>query len=386
MFTITDIQKIAPWAAALPLLPKVLLTALIVGVAGFLILLIWLPDPKAIKPLKNARLLRPAEPREVEGFRVEAAYLDNKANGQRKFFDITLANYESSPQYLTQFQTRWRYQSGALKGIHKGELLEPTTDHSIVLEIDSQRAGEVIEKRIDIHPPLLLPGADGTNPSITTLRVELYYMFDKAGGLGLDYHPSEDWDIEYDVSVVNDRERSVKIFSGSWKKPESPISLPKPNSHASQFIPITQLKRKNENSELEVAIDTDRRLFRFRGGELVTIKVQGGVETHKLFIYGYLPLEVTDLKRIDRIGSSDRRVYAILRKDEYAQFLVPNSSMDFELQGVKIIPSDSNDIFGSGNVSIPIVQPLPNDVRGVEGVSLSGIEQGFNVLVTWEKK
>ena len=387
MVSLTDIQKIAPWAASLPFLPKVLLTLLIIGIAVLLILLIWMPDPKSIKPLDDAIVIDNRDLDDSKSLRVETVHLDNSSNGTRKFFDITLANYGASPEYLSKFKVRWRYLSGVLASIEKGELLKPTTKFSVQLAINPELSGQTMEKEIDIYPPLLLPGTDTDNPSIITLRLEVYYVFDNTGGLGLDYHPSEDWDIEYDVYIVNNRKNAVNLVNGSWRFPQSEVSLSKPGFQDSQYISLEKLKQNHEFHTYikKVSIDPINRRFRFRGGELVTLKVVGGNKKHKLFVYGYLPVGVETKNGIERINATDRRMYAVLRSEEQAQFLVPeNLTTDFELQGTKVIPIDADNVLGVGNFSTPEVKPLPDDIHGVEGVSLSGIEEDFNIHITWE--
>jgi hypothetical protein len=44
---IKGVQGVVPWLAALPLVPKLIISALIIGAAAFILTLIWLPPPEA---------------------------------------------------------------------------------------------------------------------------------------------------------------------------------------------------------------------------------------------------------------------------------------------------------------------------------------------------
>jgi hypothetical protein len=50
-----DTQEVVPWLTALPVVPKLLVSALIVGAAAFILLLIWTPPPEsAVKAILSS--------------------------------------------------------------------------------------------------------------------------------------------------------------------------------------------------------------------------------------------------------------------------------------------------------------------------------------------
>jgi len=45
---IKGVQAVVPWLAALPVIPKAIISALIIGAAGFILVLIWTPPPETV--------------------------------------------------------------------------------------------------------------------------------------------------------------------------------------------------------------------------------------------------------------------------------------------------------------------------------------------------
>jgi hypothetical protein len=394
MISISDIQKIVPWAAALPLLPKIILTLVIISSAVLMLLLIWLPDPSAIHKLEDPKLLPKVDNQPKEGLRVEAAYVSGSVEAQRRFFDVTIANYNSSPEYLTKFLVKWVYHKGMLSSIEHGEVLVPESKHSVKIDISPEDSGIVKEQEVPINPLIVLPASGADGPSIFTLRVELYYNFDSKGGLGIDYHTTPDWNIEYDIDIVNNASIATKAISGSWKNPQSPVHLEPTARTKEKFVEFDKITSDTAPKKAVVKIDQTHRRFKFIGGEKVTIKVINGDNSHKLFLYGYLPTEVTSLNNIRRLGPNDNRIFATLSSGQEATFRVPNSNMEFELQGVKVLAANAASFQDDGEICSTkdfgdtcslTIEPLDQKFSNLSGVSMVGILYGFTILVTWEE-
>jgi hypothetical protein len=184
--------------------------------------------------------------------------------------------------------------------------------------------------------------------------------------------------------VVNNQSTETRILSGTWQDSRALVRLGSPPASVDRFIPFDKMITDTSPRTQVVAIDKARRRFKFVGGEHVTIKVIDGDDAYKLFLYGYLPLEVTSMNEFTRLSPEHKVVHATLSSGQQADFHVPNNGIEFELQGVKVLPAEADSMSNNGKVSIPTIQPLPREFSKLSGVSMSGVSQGFTILVTWD--
>ena len=385
MLGIDSIEKLASWASALPLIPKVMLSCIILGIAAFSLLVLWTRNPSVISPLQNPQTLPPVAQSNRDVINVEAVLVSGRADDEIKHFDVTISNSSSDPQYLTQFLVRWLYEVGATASIARGEILEPSARYSIEIPINTRNAGTVEQIYIPLNPPIVMPPAGEDGPSLITLRVELHYRFDTQAGSN-DWHSSGDWDISYDVRILTNDSISSPLISGRWRNPTGRLRLPAPPPPDTEFESIDDIRSRSSSEEEQVMIDARNRVFQFSGGQVVSIEANMGREGYQLFFYGYLSIEVDVVEPIYRLGPEDRRISALLANGDQASFRLPTSGpLRLELQGIKVVEEGVTTLNGEGefasNITLAAIDANESDL---EGVILSDLPQGFTVTVSWE--
>jgi hypothetical protein len=183
--------------------------------------------PAAIPPLKNPRKVesfdRMQVPRVVmaadqappgSAFLSVRAVYEGDAREQQKLFDVLLSNSSDSQRLVTKFRVRWLYAKGIFLSVDQGVSIRPVEKYSIAMNIDPDKTMEMIEKAIDVYPPLTLPPKNASGPSVTSIRLELLYTFD---GARLQYHPAQGWDIYYQVDVEDESGASARVLSRTWQ-------------------------------------------------------------------------------------------------------------------------------------------------------------------------
>ena len=177
--------------------------------------------------------LTPSE-RPISGALVKLIREGVSASRSDRLFDVTISNPSKEQILLKSFDLRWGYLHGFLLSVDKGEPLRPIAEYVLTIPIDAhedflsdlRRKGRKSLDDIDledyphkatqvVYPPLVLPPANESGPSLTTFRLQLHYDF--SGGR-IDWHPSSDWNILFDLGVVDDSERRLSLLRNrGWR-------------------------------------------------------------------------------------------------------------------------------------------------------------------------
>lgn len=135
---------------------------------------------------------------------------DNEAN---RIFEIVISNSSRNQVILNDFIVKWQYYKGTLRSIAYGAPLKPVAQYLIKLPIDTDN-GEWNSKTESIYPPIVLPPRNESGPSLTTFQFQLHYYFSGR----LQYHPSYNWNIMYDLALRIDRSSELSVFSQArWR-------------------------------------------------------------------------------------------------------------------------------------------------------------------------
>ena len=139
--------------------------------------------------------------------------LEGKAEDiSSKVFDIIIENPTNKQIILTNFIVKWRYYHGFLASIAEGAVLKPVAEYIIELPIDTDDE-EKKSKTIPVYPIIAIPPSNESGPSLTNIRIQLHYRFTGR----LNYHPSSDWNIFFDISLTNNKGGKLEIFNNkSW--------------------------------------------------------------------------------------------------------------------------------------------------------------------------
>lgn len=136
----------------------------------------------------------------------------NSKNKSSRVFDITLANNDEKEVFLKKFLSRWRYNPGTTAIIAEGAVFNPLAEYVLDFSIDV--LDDSWRTRDDpIYPLLMLPAKNSSGPGIGTFRLQLHYSLEQG------YHPSANWDIEFDIEIVDNRKRRLPVFHGAtWRE------------------------------------------------------------------------------------------------------------------------------------------------------------------------
>lgn len=165
------------------------------------------PFTNITKPDTRSTFTSPLELRHI----VEGATPDSAS----RLFDVTVGNPSTEQVLLTGFDMEWHYHHGMCCSTDHGVALRPVAKYVMDLAIDPDRPF-VKHASQALYPPLAVPPANESGPSLTTLRIQLHYHF--AGRI--DWHPCFDWDIIVNLRISDERGRLLPVFSDlSWRSP-----------------------------------------------------------------------------------------------------------------------------------------------------------------------
>lgn len=163
-------------------------------------------------------IIRSVSASEIESldsdFYVRAVY-EGDEEEQRKFFDVLFSNRGDEQRLLYSFHVKWLYYRGMAESVESGKSITPVERYAIPLYVDPDRGSVVFEKEIDVFPPLILPPRNSSGPSVTSVRLEVYYTFE---GARINYHPNVGWDIYYEITAKDEFGDTDLVMSMSWKR------------------------------------------------------------------------------------------------------------------------------------------------------------------------
>jgi hypothetical protein len=130
-----------------------------------------------------------------------------------RVFEITISNPSKEQILLTDFKVNWHYHHGNLCSVDKGVALKAVAKYVIKLPINTDDNSEKTLTEL-LYPPVAIPPVNESGPSLTVLQLQLYYYFDGR----IDWHPCCDWNIIFDLEIIDDSGRSLTVFSHTaWK-------------------------------------------------------------------------------------------------------------------------------------------------------------------------
>jgi hypothetical protein len=132
----------------------------------------------------------------------------------RKLYDLSVSSSSADQVMLNNFHVRWFYKKGVLSAIGQGIVLKPQEKYSVMIPVDTDKAGRVFEENVPMSPPILLPPKNGDGPSVATIRLEVLYQLTGR----LNYHPNDDWDLYYQVILEDDHGDNLQLLSRSWRR------------------------------------------------------------------------------------------------------------------------------------------------------------------------
>ena len=143
--------------------------------------------------------------------------VNDKNDNNRRSLQILLSNPSSKDIILHKFYVKWRYDHGMAAAIDQGKAIEPSVQYHFKLAIDTDNNTTQVQD-IDMNPPISVPSDNGSGPGITMIEVEFSYYFDGR----LDYHPCCDWNIIYDLEVIDINNVRTTIFTNRTWEPVDP--------------------------------------------------------------------------------------------------------------------------------------------------------------------
>jgi len=186
----------------------------------------------AIPPLKNPRkisqnswgsetlsFISTAQAQTAVGpLKVRAVY-EGDGDKQRKYYDVLISNTSDEQRLISSFKVRWLYSKGIFSAVDYGTSVKPVERYTVGLFVDPDKAYTLMEKSVTVYPPLVLPPKNASGPSVTSIRLEVYYTFE---GARINWHPNTDWDLFYEISIQDDAGSTEKVMSRSWRRGDAP--------------------------------------------------------------------------------------------------------------------------------------------------------------------
>ena len=132
-------------------------------------------------------------------------------NQERRVFRVTLANPMQKQILIDKWRSRWNYYRGFLSSIARAEIIEPTGEYTIIINIDPGDIS-VRQKEISIEPTLVLRSATENDPSLYEFDLEIIYEFDNKSGK----HANSDWNIKVDVDILTTAGEEIHVIENMW--------------------------------------------------------------------------------------------------------------------------------------------------------------------------
>lgn len=133
--------------------------------------------------------------------------VNNRNDNNIRSLYILLRNSSSSDIILNKFYVKWRYDHGMAASIDEGKIIKPLAQYHFELAIDTDDNNQRIQTKNIIHP-IKVSGS-----GIAMIEVDFSYYFDGR----LKYHPCCDWNIIYDLEIVDINNVSTTIFTNrTW--------------------------------------------------------------------------------------------------------------------------------------------------------------------------
>jgi len=180
-----------------------------------------LENPKKIGALEiidKSPVLRLVADSASKTISIRAVY-EGDGESQRKFYDVLISNSSLEQRLLSSFKLKWLYAKGRWSSVEQGVSIKPVERYSLGIFVDPDKPYQIFEKAVDVYPPLILPPRNGSGPSVTSIRLEVFYSFE---GARIKWHPNSDWDIFYEIDVQDDTGAIQKILSQSWRHGAAP--------------------------------------------------------------------------------------------------------------------------------------------------------------------
>lgn len=313
---------------------------------------------------------------------LRAAY-EGDADPYRKKFDVVLSNASTEQRILSTFHVRWLYSDGVLSSVDYGKALKPIERYSILLPVDPDEANQVLEKTVDIYPPVILPPRNESGPSIASIRLEVLYTFE---GSWLNYHPNHDWDILYEVRVRDDSGGDVVVLSRSWRGGSAPNWVAKYDVER-KTVKVTSTQAAPSTSDgIPLLVDTERSI-RFPAGYRVTTTAYGP-SGFTIVVFGNLSSNAQSLLKVQRVSDNDSRIYIDLQNGAQATYVSPagdNGYVDFRLQTTKVQSQPLKGLQDPGEIEAGNMRRIVDGRGSLVAVEISDLARNFRVVVSWDR-
>jgi len=313
---------------------------------------------------------RPAYAAE-RALQLRRALQGDSANKQQKLYDLTISNASHEQRILTTFRIRWMYSKGALFSVEEGVLLKPKEKYSLAIPLDVEQS-QPQETTSVLSPAVLLPPANASGPSIVTIRLEVLYNF---VGI-LHYHPTADWELYYEVAVVDDSGETLTLLSRAWRADK--------NSEWTSQYSFT--KSSHQNNANSVDVDSSHRTVCLPGGYQLEMSASGE-PGYGVAFNGRLDPRIKTLVSLERAGPNHPVVLDVLGT-RVSSFATPIGESDegcykFEIGSFRVDKLPIKDIRGDNWEKGDFAQITPSN--GPPYVEISGLEHNCRVKIKWSR-
>jgi hypothetical protein len=173
-----------------------------------------------IQPKDRTGMRSATDINDIPGLLISQILEGKNVDTSSRIYEIALINQSERSVFLQKAQVTYQYRTndeplGIGERIYAEKLV---TQSSTVIQIpidtndQSSRASEEA-----IHPAVEIPPRGTAGPGRRAVRIQIHYSFQN----NQQYHPHVGWNIYYSLSLFDEADREIRVFSkAKWRDPD----------------------------------------------------------------------------------------------------------------------------------------------------------------------
>lgn len=146
---------------------------------------------------------------------INISHLD-KPDVSSNMYEITLVNNTNKNIFLKKLKVNWIYNPGNACSIGEAVAINSIAKYILDIPINVCET-EKQSLYINMNPIIIIPGKNKFGPGFLQFQVQIHYHL-----IGdIKYHPQYNWDITFDLDIIDETNRSFNIFNNyKWRTEE----------------------------------------------------------------------------------------------------------------------------------------------------------------------
>lgn len=173
-----------------------------------------------VQPKDRTGMRSSTDINDIPGLLISQILEGKNFDASSRIYEIALINQSERSVFLQKAEATYQYRTnGEPLGIGERIYAEKlVTQSSTVVQIpidtnnQSSRASEEV-----IHPAVEIPNKGTAGPGRRSVRIQIHYSFQN----NREYHPDVGWNIYYSLSLFDEANRKISVFSKvKWRDPD----------------------------------------------------------------------------------------------------------------------------------------------------------------------